>query len=120
MWRIDRDLFLLFVSESRESAADPVHPAYYQTSHQVQMVSLLTSGCLCNCAVDCGELQCSLSPAGALHPVQGLLERFEAGPGCAARESGEKETHVIAGQGFVGKFRTSPACEEDHAENINL
>nr|XP_046161548.1 transforming growth factor beta receptor type 3-like isoform X2 [Oncorhynchus gorbuscha]XP_046161549.1 transforming growth factor beta receptor type 3-like isoform X2 [Oncorhynchus gorbuscha] len=46
--------------------------------------------------LDCGELQCSLSPAGVLHPVQGLLERFEAGPGCAARESGEKETHVIA------------------------
>uniref|UniRef100_A0A8C8M845 ZP domain-containing protein n=1 Tax=Oncorhynchus tshawytscha TaxID=74940 RepID=A0A8C8M845_ONCTS len=54
--------------------------------------------------VDCGELQCSLSPAGALHPVQGLLERFEAGPGCAARESGEKETHVIA----VGRGTRSP------------
>uniref|UniRef100_A0AAZ3RQT6 ZP domain-containing protein n=1 Tax=Oncorhynchus tshawytscha TaxID=74940 RepID=A0AAZ3RQT6_ONCTS len=54
--------------------------------------------------LDCGELQCSLSPAGALHPVQGLLERFEAGPGCAARESGEKETHVIA----VGRGTRSP------------
>lgn len=40
MWWIDRDVLLLFVSESRESAADPVHPACYQTSYQVQMVSL--------------------------------------------------------------------------------
>lgn len=55
-------------------------------------------------ALDCGELQCSLSPAGEHHPVQGLLERFEAGPGCAARESGEKETHVIA----VGRGTRSP------------
>ncbi|XP_021413828.2 transforming growth factor beta receptor type 3 isoform X2 [Oncorhynchus mykiss] len=54
--------------------------------------------------LNCGELQCSLSPAGELHPVQGLLERFEAGPGCAARESGEKETHVIA----VGRGTRSP------------
>ncbi|KAM6957104.1 transforming growth factor beta receptor type 3 [Aplochiton taeniatus] len=45
------------------------------------------------------EVPCSLSPAGALHPVQGLLERFDAGTGCAARESGDKETHVIS----VGK-----------------
>ncbi|XP_041736336.2 transforming growth factor beta receptor type 3 isoform X1 [Coregonus clupeaformis] len=55
-------------------------------------------------AIDGGEVQCSLSPAGALHPVRGLLERFEAGPGCAARESGEKETHVIA----VGRATRSP------------
>ncbi|KAJ3601283.1 hypothetical protein NHX12_032255 [Muraenolepis orangiensis] len=34
--------------------------------------------------------------AGALHPVRGLLEKFQAGPGCAARESGNKETHVVA------------------------
>uniref|UniRef100_A0AAY4B8S0 Uncharacterized protein n=1 Tax=Denticeps clupeoides TaxID=299321 RepID=A0AAY4B8S0_9TELE len=40
--------------------------------------------------------QCPVSPAGALHPVQGFLERYEAGPGCAARERGTKETHVIA------------------------
>ncbi|KAJ7992713.1 hypothetical protein DPEC_G00281530 [Dallia pectoralis] len=44
------------------------------------------------------------SSTGALHPVQGLWERFEAGPGCAARESGEKETHVIA----VGTATRSP------------
>ncbi|XP_076739075.1 transforming growth factor beta receptor type 3 isoform X2 [Maylandia zebra] len=44
-----------------------------------------------------GELHCSVAgPVGARHPVQGLLERFEAGPGCAARERGNKETHVIA------------------------
>ncbi|KAL0993072.1 hypothetical protein UPYG_G00102860 [Umbra pygmaea] len=49
-------------------------------------------------------LLCPLSPAGALHPVQGLLERFDAGPGCAARQSGEKETHVIA----VGRATPSP------------
>lgn len=43
------------------------------------------------------EMRCSgTSPVGALHPVQGLLERFEAGPGCAGREHGNKETHVIA------------------------
>ncbi|XP_075999113.1 transforming growth factor beta receptor type 3 [Genypterus blacodes] len=42
------------------------------------------------------EGQCSVAIAGALHPVQGLLEKFEAGPGCAGRESGTKETHVIA------------------------
>ncbi|XP_060720813.1 transforming growth factor beta receptor type 3 isoform X2 [Tachysurus vachellii] len=41
-------------------------------------------------------LQCSVSPAGALHPVHAQLERFEAGPGCAAREGGAKETHVIS------------------------
>lgn len=50
------------------------------------------------------ELQCSVAPVGALHPVQGLLERFEVGPGCAARESGNKETHVIA----VGRVTNSP------------
>lgn len=43
-------------------------------------------------------------PVGELHPVQGLLERFEAGPGCAARERGNKETHVIA----VGRVTNSP------------
>lgn len=42
------------------------------------------------------QVQCSVSPVGALHPVQGLLEQFGAGPGCAARESGDKETHVIS------------------------
>ncbi|XP_068593163.1 transforming growth factor beta receptor type 3 isoform X2 [Cebidichthys violaceus] len=50
------------------------------------------------------EVQCSVAPTGALHPVQGLLERFEAGPGCAARERGDKETHVIA----VGRVTSSP------------
>ncbi|XP_042360092.1 transforming growth factor beta receptor type 3 [Plectropomus leopardus] len=50
------------------------------------------------------ELRCSVAPVGALHPVQGLLERFEAGPGCAARERGVKETHVIA----VGRVTHSP------------
>ncbi len=43
-------------------------------------------------------------PVGELHPVQGLLEKFEAGPGCAARERGNKETHVIA----VGRVSNSP------------
>lgn len=43
-------------------------------------------------------------PVGELHPVQGLLERFEAGPGCAARERGNKETHVVA----VGRVTNSP------------
>lgn len=38
-------------------------------------------------------------PVEALHPVQAQLERFEAGTGCAAREGGAKETHVIS----VGK-----------------
>ncbi|XP_051905841.1 transforming growth factor beta receptor type 3 [Hippocampus zosterae] len=49
------------------------------------------------------EKQCSVAPVGALHPVEALLEKFEAGPGCAARESGNKETHVIAvGRGTGG------------------
>ncbi|AWP18474.1 putative transforming growth factor beta receptor type 3-like [Scophthalmus maximus] len=52
-----------------------------------------------------GEVQCSVAgPAGAAHPVRGLLETFEAGPGCAARERGSKETHVIA----VGRVTSSP------------
>ncbi|CAN9505988.1 unnamed protein product [Ophioblennius macclurei] len=45
-----------------------------------------------------GDLQCRV-PSQAVarpHPVQGLLERFEAGPGCAAREGGAEETHVVA------------------------
>ncbi|XP_022603644.1 transforming growth factor beta receptor type 3-like [Seriola dumerili] len=43
------------------------------------------------------KVQCSAAgPVGVLHPVQGLLETFEAGPGCAARQHGNKETHVIA------------------------
>ncbi|KAI4876044.1 hypothetical protein NFI96_021035, partial [Prochilodus magdalenae] len=42
------------------------------------------------------KLQCTVSPVGTLHPVQAQLERFDAGPGCAAREGGAKETHVIA------------------------
>ncbi|KAG7279714.1 hypothetical protein CRUP_011646 [Coryphaenoides rupestris] len=46
--------------------------------------------------VHVAALQCSGSPAGALHPVRGLLETFRAGPGCAARESGSKETHLVA------------------------
>uniref|UniRef100_A0AAV2KF41 TGFBR3/Endoglin-like N-terminal domain-containing protein n=1 Tax=Knipowitschia caucasica TaxID=637954 RepID=A0AAV2KF41_KNICA len=40
--------------------------------------------------------QCAVGPAPGSHPVRGLLERYEAGPGCSARESGPKETHVIA------------------------
>ncbi|XP_074552677.1 transforming growth factor beta receptor type 3 isoform X2 [Halichoeres trimaculatus] len=52
-----------------------------------------------------GSLHCSMEgQAEARHPVQGLLERFEAGPGCAAREQGNKETHVIA----VGRASSSP------------
>lgn len=35
-------------------------------------------------------------PAGEQHPVQALLENVEAGPGCAAREHGNKETHAVA------------------------
>lgn len=51
------------------------------------------------------EMRCSAAaPVGELHPVQGLLERFEAGTGCAARERGNKETHVIA----VGRVTNSP------------
>ncbi|XP_016410843.1 transforming growth factor beta receptor type 3-like [Sinocyclocheilus rhinocerous] len=50
-------------------------------------------------AVSSRELQCSMWPVGALHPVQAQLECFEAGTGCAAREGGAKETHVIS----VGK-----------------
>ncbi|XP_030649744.1 transforming growth factor beta receptor type 3 [Chanos chanos] len=63
-------------------------------------LSLLTGG-----TTVCGvELQCSVSPAGALHPVQGQLERFEVGPGCAARGAGAKETHVIS----LGRASHSP------------
>lgn len=43
-----------------------------------------------------GELQCSVRPVGALHPVQAQLECLEAGIGCVAREGGAKETHVIS------------------------
>ncbi|KAI1884062.1 hypothetical protein AGOR_G00222520 [Albula goreensis] len=50
--------------------------------------------------------QCPVCPVGALHPVQGFLEHFGAGPGCAAREGGEKETHVIS----VGK--ASPGSQK--------
>ncbi|KAK1877989.1 Transforming growth factor beta receptor type 3 [Dissostichus eleginoides] len=50
------------------------------------------------------QVRCSVGPVGALHPVQGRLERFDAGPGCAARERGDKETHVIA----VGRVTNSP------------
>ncbi|XP_056608345.1 transforming growth factor beta receptor type 3 isoform X2 [Triplophysa dalaica] len=47
-------------------------------------------------AVSSSELQCSMWPVGALHPVQAQLERLEAGIGCGAREGGAKETHVIS------------------------
>ncbi|XP_077058452.1 transforming growth factor beta receptor type 3 [Siphateles boraxobius] len=50
-------------------------------------------------SVSSRELHCSMWPVEALHPVQAQLERFEAGTGCAAREGGAKETHVIS----VGK-----------------
>nr|XP_061805051.1 transforming growth factor beta receptor type 3-like [Nerophis lumbriciformis] len=50
------------------------------------------------------ERQCSVTRVGAHHPVEALLEKFEAGPGCAARESGDRETHVIA----VGRITSSP------------
>ncbi|KAA0706309.1 Transforming growth factor beta receptor type 3 [Triplophysa tibetana] len=46
--------------------------------------------------VSSSELQCSVWPVGALHPVQVQLERLEAGIGCGAREGGVKETHVIS------------------------
>ncbi|XP_061892217.1 transforming growth factor beta receptor type 3 [Entelurus aequoreus] len=53
------------------------------------------------------ETRCSLARVGARHPVEALLERFEAGPGCAARERGDKETHVIAvGRGTNGPDNT--------------
>ncbi|XP_043956384.1 uncharacterized protein engl isoform X2 [Gambusia affinis] len=43
------------------------------------------------------EGRCSpADPAGAQHPVRALLERVQGGRGCAAREQGNKETHVIA------------------------
>ncbi|XP_029292710.1 transforming growth factor beta receptor type 3 isoform X2 [Cottoperca gobio] len=60
-------------------------------------------GC-CSSSAQSVQVRCSVAPVGALHPVQGLLERFEAGPGCAARERGDKETHVIA----VGRVTHSP------------
>ncbi|XP_069005481.1 transforming growth factor beta receptor type 3 [Embiotoca jacksoni] len=51
------------------------------------------------------ELQCFVAgQLGVRHPVQGLLERFAAGPGCAAREQGNKETHVIG----LGSVTNSP------------
>ncbi|XP_028268623.1 transforming growth factor beta receptor type 3 isoform X2 [Parambassis ranga] len=51
------------------------------------------------------EVQCPVfGPVGPRHPVQGLLERFDAGPGCAARERGDKETHVIG----LGRVTNSP------------
>lgn len=53
--------------------------------------------CLCFMSADCGqERQCLVSSAGTVHPVQGYLERFDVGLGCAARGSGPQETHVIA------------------------
>ncbi|XP_036408044.1 transforming growth factor beta receptor type 3 [Megalops cyprinoides] len=52
------------------------------------------------------EVQCQVCPAGTLHPVQGFLESFAAGPGCAARERGDTETHVIS----VG--RASPGSQK--------
>uniref|UniRef100_A0A8C6USD6 Uncharacterized protein n=1 Tax=Neogobius melanostomus TaxID=47308 RepID=A0A8C6USD6_9GOBI len=48
--------------------------------------------------------RCIVEPVQRSHPVQGLLERFEAGPGCSARENGPTETHVIA----VGRASNSP------------
>uniref|UniRef100_A0A3B5M8W0 Uncharacterized protein n=1 Tax=Xiphophorus couchianus TaxID=32473 RepID=A0A3B5M8W0_9TELE len=53
-------------------------------------------------AYSCGILiaaegRCSpADAAGAQHPVRALLERVQAGRGCAAWEQGNKETHVIA------------------------
>ncbi|MBN3302002.1 transforming growth factor beta receptor type 3 [Amia ocellicauda] len=50
------------------------------------------------------ELQCRVTPVGALFPVQAQLERFGVGPGCAARGLGDRETHVIS----VGRATPSP------------
>uniref|UniRef100_A0A7N8XIP4 Uncharacterized protein n=1 Tax=Mastacembelus armatus TaxID=205130 RepID=A0A7N8XIP4_9TELE len=61
------------------------------------------SQCVCSSSAQSEGAPCS-TPVGAPHPVRGLLERFEAGPGCAARERGNKETHVIA----VGRSTNSP------------
>ncbi|XP_034395531.1 transforming growth factor beta receptor type 3 [Cyclopterus lumpus] len=66
------------------------------------------------------EVRCSLAPAGQLHPVRGLLERFQTGPGCVARERGDKETHVIAvgsGTHYPGNksFNSVPVCATDAA-----
>ncbi|KAK2833892.1 hypothetical protein Q5P01_017781 [Channa striata] len=49
-------------------------------------------------AAQSGDMHCSVAPVQGLqrHPVQGLLERFEAGPGCEARGHGKKETRVVA------------------------
>uniref|UniRef100_A0A3B3VDX0 Uncharacterized protein n=1 Tax=Poecilia latipinna TaxID=48699 RepID=A0A3B3VDX0_9TELE len=52
---------------------------------------------LCSSVAQGAEGRCSpADPAGAQHPVRALLERVQAGRGCAAREQGNKETHVIA------------------------
>ena len=57
-------------------------------------------------------MRCPLSgPVGPQHPVQGLLERFEAGPGCAARERGNKETHVIALRRVTNSPENKVTCE---------
>lgn len=59
----------------------------------------------CSSSGQSEKVQCSVAgPVGELHPVRGLLERFKAGPGCAARGHGNKETHVIA----VGRVTNSP------------
>ncbi|MGH0125393.1 UNVERIFIED_CONTAM: hypothetical protein FKN15_026380 [Acipenser sinensis] len=39
--------------------------------------------------------QCRQSPVGALHPVQGLLETYRAGLGCATQGKHGHEVHVI-------------------------
>ncbi|KAK5607244.1 hypothetical protein CRENBAI_003433 [Crenichthys baileyi] len=52
---------------------------------------------LCRTTAQGAEVQCSPGDAvGGQHPVRALLERFQVGRGCAAREQGNKETHVIA------------------------
>ncbi|KAJ0057995.1 hypothetical protein NL108_007226 [Boleophthalmus pectinirostris] len=62
------------------------------------LLSLLTSYAQTEAA------RCRVGLVQSSHPVQALLERFEAGPGCSARESGPNETHVIA----VGRASNSP------------
>ncbi|XP_067334257.1 transforming growth factor beta receptor type 3 isoform X3 [Channa argus] len=92
-------------TDSAEKTIPPIQPRCFM------MPSVTGTGWTVIClllwkpvAAQSGDLRCSVvGPGGALHPVQGLLERFEAGPGCAARGHGKKETHIIS----VGKV-TNP------------
>ncbi|XP_028310456.1 transforming growth factor beta receptor type 3 isoform X4 [Gouania willdenowi] len=96
-----------------QTAASALCPSRAKDVSNITMSSLIQVGWCVLCFLVLWDRQTVLSkvfrctaphPISVQHPVHGLLEKFKAGPGCAAHEHKNKETHVVA----VGRSTESP------------